>query len=223
MGRGKKLPSWRAYDPRIAHFEESDNDQNDIEYFRCVEDFCGRGRGFSVYPNSVCFTDVKHKKRWRKYVSEKTNVPISTFKKHTQRKGDCVHVALVEGLMGHVKPKRGARVIPKWGEFHSCLVIVDTKAKKLYVHNPWEQGHLRSRRVKVVNDIRPKLVMRLCKLYNKWTFYHNSGLQVYTSDCRCQVLYFAKRLGSIGREDFATKIPWTYLPQCAYKKATKKQ
>ena len=38
-----------------------------------MEAFCGGERGFSVYPNSVCFTDVKHRKKWRKYVSEKTN------------------------------------------------------------------------------------------------------------------------------------------------------
>jgi hypothetical protein len=222
MNYGKKRPAWLAYDATIAHFQKSDNDQNDPEYFKTVEKFCGGERGFSVYPNSVCFTDVRHQQKWREYVSEKMNVPISTFKKHTQRKGDCVHVALVEGLMGHVQPKRGARVFPGFGEFHSCLVIVDTKAKKIYVHNPWEQGHLRSRRVKVVNDIRPKLVMKLCRMFRKFTVYHNSGHQVDTSDCRCQVLYFAKRLGGFGRHNFAKRIPWTYLPKCAYK-TTKKQ
>ena len=36
---GKKQP---IPDPKLAHFEHSDNDQNDVQYLKCVQQFIGQ-------------------------------------------------------------------------------------------------------------------------------------------------------------------------------------
>ena len=206
---GKKQP---VLDPKIEHFAQSDNDQDDVRYFRCVQEFIGPD--FSLYQKSVCFTSLKNKLRWRGYVSQSTCAAVSTFLRHSGNVADVaggIHVAVVEGTTGRVQRRRGRPIVPPWGEFHCCLVMVDKRFKRIYVHNPWEEGHVRSRRVRAVTDIRPKLVMNLVKCYDNYEIYHHSGRQVHTSDCRVQLLKFAKRLGIAGRECFHKKILWRRL------------
>lgn len=201
------------YDSVIAHFARDDNDQDDVAYLRTVQSFLGSG--FRLYDKSVCFTNKKNKKKWKgvKNVSQATCVPISSFNRHSTRwiEGD-VHVAVVEGTTGRVQRRRGDPIVPPWGEFHSCLVMVHKIFKRIYVHNPWREGLLRSRTVTRVNDIRPKLVMKMVKsLGDNYHVYHYSGHQVHTSDCRVQLLQFAKRLGKIGRNSFHKKIHWRQI------------
>jgi hypothetical protein len=152
-------------------------------------------------------------------MSPTTTASISSFVKHSEIVKDvpgCIHVAMVEGTVGRVKTKKGAIIVPPWGEFHSCMVIVDKIMKRVYVHNPWREKLLRSRSVKVINDIRPKLVIKLVKMLSpNYNIYHNSGQQVHTSDCRIHCLHFAKRLGQFGREHFQQKMSWKLLKKCA--------
>lgn len=211
MVYGKKKPS---PDPIIEHFARSDNDQNDVEYLECVQKFLGPD--FKLFQKSVCFTDLKNKLKFRGYVSQETCVTISTFKRHSGGVADLagrLHVAVVEGTIGRVQRTRGGPIVPHWGEFHSCLVMVDKIFKRIYVHNPWQEGHARSRTVKALTDIRPRLVMTLvkCLLADNYDVYHYSGKQVHTSDCRIHLLHFAKRLGIAGRNGFHKKIMWRKL------------
>lgn len=206
-------------DPRIAYFEHSDNCQDDVKYLECLKNLLGPQ--YSLYMKSVCFTNLKNKLSWRPYVSQITCSTIKTFVKHSQIVAEVaggIHVAVVEGAMGRIKTKRGATIVPPWGEFHSCLVIVDKIMKRVFVHNPWKEHKLRSRSVKVVGDIRPKLVMKLVReLSDNHDIYHSSGHQVYTSDCRVHILHFAQRLREYGREHFHRKMgrSWKLLKKSA--------
>jgi hypothetical protein len=215
-GKKRKAP---IPDRRIAHFEHSDNDQDDVPFLECLQQLLGPN--YSLYRKSVCFTNRKNKRSWRPYesVSQRTSATIMSFVKLSENVADVaggIHVAVVEGTIGRVKPKRGPTIVPPWGTFHSCLVMVDKTFKRVYVHNPWREKLLRSRSVKVVGDIRPKLVMKLVKkLSDNYDIYHSSGDQVDTCDCRIRVLHFAQRLGQCGRDHFHTKIPWKKLKKSA--------
>jgi hypothetical protein len=120
---------------------------------------------------------------------------------------DKPHVAFVEGQIGRIP---GAIVSPEW-EFHCCVVIVDPRDRSVYIMNPWQLGTLRSPQVNKVSDIRVRLVMNLVRMYRPhWNYFHISGKQVSTSDCRIHCLKFVTQLAKIGRE-FKQKMDWKQL------------
>jgi hypothetical protein len=216
FGSRKPYPS----DARIARFAKDDNDQDDVSYFQCMRVYLGKM--FTLFGKSVCFTNLKNKRSFKSELWHKICVPISTFKVHCNPGWLLPQVAVVEGTIGHVKNKRGQRFGPAhWGEFHSCLVIVDSLRKCVYVFNPWKEGLLRSRNVRRVTDIRPYLVQRLVNSYDNYDIYHYSGMQTTTSDCRIHLLEFAKRLGIL-KGKFREKINWKQLRNCGKRTPTGK-
>ena len=205
-------------DARIARFAKDQNDQDDFSYLQCMRFYLGKI--FTLFGKSVCFTNLKNKLSFKGFVSQTSCVPISTFKHHSERGWLLPQVAVVEGSIGHVKNKRGQSFgLAHWGEFPSCLVIVDSLRKCVYVFNPWKEGLLRSRKVRRVTDIRPYLVQRLVNSYDNYDIYHYSGIQTTTSDCRIHLLEFAKRLGIL-KGQFRKKINWKPLRNCGHWKAS---
>ena len=206
--RSKRYPS----DKTIAYFARDENDQNDVSYLQCMRRYLGTT--FKLFGKSVCFTNLKDKRRFKSQSWHKQCVSISTFKTHSESGWLLPQVAVVEGTIGHVKNKRGESFGPAhWGEFHSCLVIVDSLRKCVYVFNPWKEGLLRSRNVRRVTDIRPYLVQTLVNSYDNYDIYHYSGIQTTTSDCRIHLLEFAKRLGIL-KGQYLKKINWKPLRNC---------
>lgn len=212
----KRYPS----DKTIAHFARDENDQDDVPYLQCMRRYLGKM--FKFFRNSVCYVNRNNKRSFKSEPWYNNCVSISTFKLHSQRGWLLPQVAVVEGCVGHVKNKRGKKFPPAhWGEFHSCLVIVDSLRKCVYVFNPWKEGLLRSRKVRRVTDIRPCLVQRLVNSYDNYEIYHYSGIQTTTSDCRIHLLEFAKRLGIL-KGQFRTKINWKPLRNCGNRAPTGK-
>jgi hypothetical protein len=202
----------------LAWFKHKNNDQQDQKLFPYVKKLLSPT--FNFYPKSVTFNGRENKNMWR---SKKTPQAGSNGATLMYRLGACrstfyrvsmsrdepdkPHVAFVEGQIGRIP---GAIVSPEW-EFHCCVVIVDHRDRSVYIVNPWQLGTLRSPQVNKVSDIRVRLVMNLVRMYHpNWKYFHISGKQVSTSDCRIHCLKFVTQLAKIGRE-FKQKMDWKEL------------
>ena len=93
------------------------------------------------------------------------------------------------------EPPALAAVATKVWEYHSCFVFVDKKNKIVFIHNPWRENTARTKRVVRLADLRPHLLHLFAQKFLTYDIYYKAGAQVGSSDCRVQVLRFARIFG----------------------------
>ena len=190
----------------IKFFEKDDNDQKDPLYFHYLKQLVKHD--VDIFPKPVAFVNrkdrTKHKKTPADGVDDvpsiaKTCGCLSTFLFQCNKRQVRPQVALLECKIGRILIKKGKRfvrsVATKVWEYHSCFVFVDKKNKIVFIHNPWRENTARTKRVVRLADLRPHLLHLFAQKFLTYDIYYKAGAQVGSSDCRVQVLRFARNFG----------------------------
>jgi hypothetical protein len=190
----------------IGFFEKDDNDQKDALYYSYLKKLVNHD--VDIFPKPVAFVNRKDKAKHKKTPSDgdddvpsiaKTCGCLNTFLFECNKRQVRPQVALVECKIGRILIKKGKRFVRSvsadvW-EYHSCFVLVDKKYKIVLIHNPWRERTARTRNVVRLANLRPHLLFLFAKNFLIYDIYYKAGAQVGSSDCRVQVLRFAKTFG----------------------------
>lgn len=190
----------------IKFFEKDDNDQKDPLYFHFLKQLVKHD--VDIFPKPVAFVNRKDRARHKKTPADydddvpsiaKTCGCLSTFLFQCNKRQVRPQVALLECKIGRILIKKGKRfvrsVATKVWEYHSCFVFVDKKNKIVFIHNPWRENTARTKRVVRLADLRPHLLHLFAQKFLTYDIYYKAGAQVGSSDCRVQVLRFARIFG----------------------------
>ena len=187
----------------IAFFEKNDNDQKDAIYYPYLQQLLNND--IDIFPKPVSFGNRKEQKKHKKTPTHGVNgIPtiaktcgcLSSFLFQCNKRQIRPQVALVEGKIGRIVIKKGKRtqisVSGNLWEFHSCIVFVDKQSKIVLIQNPWRERTARTRSVVRIADLRPHLLHEVAQKFRSYKIFYKAGAQVGSSDCRIQLLRFAK-------------------------------
>jgi hypothetical protein len=190
----------------IGFFERDANDQKDAYYFPFLKQLLNND--IDIFPKPVCFGSRKDQKKHKKTPTDgvegiqtisKTCACLSSFLFQCNKHQTRPQAALIEGKIGRIVIKKGKRteisVSSDLWEYHSCIVFVDKERKTVLMQNPWRERTARTRSVMRIADLRPHLFHKVAKNFGSYDIYYKAGAQVGSSDCRVQLLRFAKAFG----------------------------
>ena len=190
----------------IKFFEKDDNDQKDPLYFHYLKQLVKHD--VDIFPKPVAFVNRKDRAKHKKTPADgdddvpsiaKTCGCLSTFLFQCNKRQVRTQVAQLECKIGRILIKKGKRfvrsVATKVWEYHSCFVFVDKENKIVFIHNPWRENTARTKRVVRLADLRPHLLHLFAQKFLTYDIYYKAGAQVGSSDCRVQVLRFARNFG----------------------------
>lgn len=197
----------------LAYFTGNDTHvQNDSAFFNFARYLLRYRTEFSIFPKPVCFASFLHQHEFKLKNENlmKSCACTSTFYRSTTVKKD-YHIALVEGRC-HPTRYSLPRPPPTHYEFHSCILVVDKVSKSIFVFNPWKVG-ARPLVMNSVEDLQPKLVLRIVKKYptSIYKTYYLGGNQTHQTDCRYRMMCVLKKLGSLPNCSLLDHFDWIPL------------